>query len=389
MSSISKCQNLKQDRGKVVALIMAAGSGSRFGGEIPKQFCTIGGIVPIKEAVRLFLSLDFISGVICVIPESHRHTYVDLVADIADERLLPAVGGGETRQVSVLNGLRALERGSPDYVLIHDACRCYCSEKLICDIYGALLNGAEAVVPEIPPVDAVRHGGQYLDKQQVRLVQTPQGFRYEMILQLHKRYNNEQFADDASLCARAGVPVAAVQGEQSNRKVTYRNEVGTMEYRTGYGYDVHRFSDDPNRKLYLMGHLIDGYRGLEGVSDADGGIHSLVDAILGALCLGGIGSHFPSNDPSNKGVSSLVFLDYCREKLFENGADIVNIDTTIICEEPKISVYTSHMKKIISNCLKIEPAKINIKGKTTEGMGFEGRKEGIAAISVVMIRKRV
>ena len=161
------------------------------------------------------------------------------------------------------------------------------------------------------------------------------------------------------------------------------------ENRIGYGYDAHRFSDDTDRKLRLMGQFIEGYRGLAGISDADVGIHSLVDAILGALCLGDIGTHFPPSDPSNKDISSLVFLDYCREKLSDNRADIVNIDTTIICEKPKISVYTQHMKKIISHYLQIEPEIINIKGKTTEGMGFEGRKEGIAAISVVMIRKRV
>ena len=389
MSSISKCQSLKQDRGKVVALIVAAGSGSRFGGEVPKQFCTIDGIVPIKETVRLFLSQEFVSGVICVIPEKHRYTCECLVADIADERLLPTVIGGETRQISVANGLRSLKRPSPEYVLIHDACRCYCSAELVCNVYDELLCGAEAVIPEIESADAIRHGGKYLDKQQVRLVQTPQGFRYELILGLHERYKHEEFTDDASLCERAGIPITSVKGEQKNRKITYRNEIGMTENRIGYGYDAHRFSDDAARKLHLMGQFIEGYRGLAGISDADVGIHSLVDAILGALCLGDIGTHFPPSDPSNKDISSLVFLDYCREKLSENRADIVNIDTTIICEEPKISVYTPHMKKIISNCLKIEPAKININGKTTEGMGFEGRKEGIAAVSIVMIRKRV
>ena len=371
---------------RIFAIIVAAGYGQRFGGELPKQFCSISGFVPLEQSIKLFLSCEFISGVICVIPAGYLDTYSDLVTDISDSRLLSPVFGGDTRQKSVSCALEAIAEHHPDYVMIHDASRCYCSHSLLTRIYERIRLGLDAVVPVIPPVDSVRYDDIGVSRERIKLVQTPQAFRFDMIRRLHKKYADELVTDDASLCDLDGVKVDVVEGDRSNIKITYKSDIVFTTYRTGYGYDAHRFSNDPKRELYLMGVKIGEYRGLEGISDADVGIHSLVDAILGALCLGSIGEHFPAHDVSNNGIRSIIFLEHCKKFLEKAHAEIVNIDTTIVCEEPKISEYASDMKKIIADCLKIEHSIINIKGKTTEGMGFEGRKEGISATSLVTIR---
>ena len=371
---------------RVFAVVVAAGCGKRFGGKLPKQFCSIGGFVPLVQSVELFLKREFISGVVCVIPPGYVSTYSDLMASITDTRLLPPVFGGDTRQKSVYYGLEAIVGHHPSHVMIHDASRCYCCDAVLSRIYGCIKLGSEAVVPVIPPVDSVRCDGAAVSRDRIKLVQTPQAFRFETIRRLHKKYADRTVTDDTALCDFDGVSVDTVEGDRNNIKLTYRSDIIHAVSRTGYGYDAHRFSSNPARKLYLMGLEIAGYRGLEGISDADVGIHSLVDAILGALCLGSIGEHFPEHAQENKDISSSVFLEYCRKFLIQANADIVNIDTTIVCEKPRIADYSENMKKVIANCLKIDTAIINIKGKTTEGMGFEGRMEGISATSLVTIR---
>ncbi len=371
---------------RVFAVVVAAGCGHRFGGGPPKQFCSIGGVVPLMQSIRLFLECEFISGVICVIPSRYVNTYNDLVAGIVDSRLLQPVLGGDTRQQSVSCGLEAIAKYHPSHVMIHDASRCYCRSTVLSRIYERIKLGSEAVVPVISPVDSVRCDDKSVSRDRVKLVQTPQVFRFDTIRQLHKKYADRVVTDDAALCDLEGVIVDTVEGDRNNIKITYRSDVASTISRTGYGYDAHRFSDDPKRELYLMGVKIVGYCGLEGVSDADVGIHSLVDAILGALCLGSIGEYFSEHSPKNKGVRSAVFLEHCRKFLAQANADIINIDSTIVCEEPRISDYSENMKHVIADCLKINPLIINIKGKTTEGMGFEGRREGISATSLVTIR---
>ena len=391
MSSTSKFQNLKRDRDNpaIFTIIVAAGQGSRFGNETPKQFCDMGGFVPLRKVVGLFLSFDFIKGVLCVIPEGYRKRYNELLTDISDDRLLPFVYGGDTRQESVENGLKDLQKYTPEYVLIHDACRCYCSKEIIYNVCNGLFSGAEAVVPAIKSVDAVRYDGKSIDKNQVEFVQTPQGFRYDKISKLHEKYANKEFADDASMCDCEDIEVVTVSGSIKNKKITYKSDIESKVYRTGYGYDAHKFSADKNRALYIMGEKIDGFPGLDGVSDADVGVHSLVDAILGALCLGSIGEQFPEDNPKNRNIRSLIFLEHCRKLLLRNNANIMNIDTTIICELPKISRYAGNMRRNIARCLGITPSIVNIKGKTTEGMGFEGRREGISATSILTLMMKI
>ncbi len=387
MLSTNKFQSSKQDRDsfKIYVVIAAAGLGQRFDSSYPKQFLSTDGSSLIRKSVDLFLSNDNIDGVICIIPAGYYNEYFKIFENINDVRLLSPVVGGVFRKESVRNGLESLSNYHPDFVLIHDAARPYCSPQIIDDVITNLKNGEKAVVPAISSIDSVRIKGKSVDRNSIKLIQTPQGFDFNMILNLHKKYHDLSVSDDAALCDLEGIPVKLVDGDINNKKITYKTDVATC-FKTGFGYDVHKFSKDSNRKLILMGCEIPNSMGLDGVSDADVGIHSLIDAILGALGEGSIGELFPENDPQNQNADSKIFLVYCRNLLKKKKVIIVNIDTTIVCESPKISIFSQKMKGIIANCLDTDESFINIKGKTTEGMGFEGRREGISAYSIVTLK---
>lgn len=388
MLSIKRSLSIKQGRdNEVFVIIAAAGTSWRFGGGLPKQFYSIGGVSPLRRVIDLFLSLNFISGIVCVIPKGFEEKYKAIISDIKDSRLKGSIHGGSTRMESIRKGLKAIKSFSPKYILIHDAARCFCNSKIIENIYKKLESGAKAVLPTIRATDSVRFDGIGIDRNKVEFSQTPQGFEYDLIAGLHEKYKGKDFSDDVSLCDLEKIKVDTIPGDIANKKITFKSDiVEQRQTRTGFGYDAHKFSNDPTRKLFIMGKEIPNHKGLKGVSDADVGIHSLVDAILGALCAGSIGDHFPENDSKNKGADSKNFLIYCKELLSKRNAEIINIDTTIVCESPKISLYSNDMKEIIASCLEISGTIINIKGKTTEGMGFEGRKEGISAMSLITIR---
>jgi 2-C-methyl-D-erythritol 4-phosphate cytidylyltransferase/2-C-methyl-D-erythritol 2,4-cyclodiphosphate synthase len=363
---------------------MAAGAGRRFGRSLPKQFCRIDGDLPIRRSVRLFLSSSAIDAVVCVIPAGFEGLCNESLATIDDARLLRPVIGGPTRAMSVGLGLKAIDPLSPDFVLIHDAVRHSCTHSIIGEVIRNLRAGAEAVVPCVPATDSVRIRGGSVRKRDVDLIQTPQGFRFDMIRRLHERYEGLEADDDSSLCDLAGVTVTLIAGDRMNRKITFEED--SLSIRTGFGFDVHRFSQDDARKLYLMGVCIDGFRGLEAVSDGDVAIHSVVDGILGALAAGSIGEHFPETDSKWLGVSSRIFLKYCNGLLLQRRASVINIDVTIVCESPRISNYSDSMRGALSEDLDIDVSQVNVKGKTTEGLGFIGANEGISAYSIVTLR---
>ncbi|MDR2598106.1 MAG: 2-C-methyl-D-erythritol 2,4-cyclodiphosphate synthase [Holosporales bacterium] len=372
----------------IYVVIAAAGTGARCCGAIPKQFRIVAGRSVLEHAVRLFLPFPCVSGILCVIPDGFRGVYDGVLRGCGDSRLLQPIFGGASRFSSVKRGLDHLsELFTPDVVLIHDAARAFCPEPVIDRVLEAIRSpGALAVVPVIPSIDAVRISGNPTDKSQVNLVQTPQAFNFKLIHGLYNRLEEApEFSDDASLCDAAGVRVTIVDGHKSNKKITFPEDLEMTNFRTGFGIDAHRFSTDPTRGLFLMGIRIDEHLGLEGHSDADVGIHSLVDAILGALGAGDIGVHFPSTDPTWKSADSKIFLRYCRDLLNQRCSTINNIDVTIVCETPKITNHSSSMKREVSRCLDICEDIINIKGKTTEGMGFTDHREGIVVYSIVTI----
>jgi 2-C-methyl-D-erythritol 4-phosphate cytidylyltransferase/2-C-methyl-D-erythritol 2,4-cyclodiphosphate synthase len=235
----------------VCAIIAAAGWGRRFEKDVPKQFYKVDGESPIKRAVRALLSSAKIDGVLCVVPDGFRDLYYESVGAIEDARLMPPVTGGGTRCESVGIGLTSLLSSPPDFVLIHDAARCFCANRIVEEVIANLEGGEGAVVPCIPATDSVRVCGKHVARSEVMLAQTPQGFKYELIRNLHAKYRGCNADDDASLCDLENIEVKMISGDKSNKKITFKDDV--LSFRTGFGFDIHKFSTDSTRGLYLMG----------------------------------------------------------------------------------------------------------------------------------------
>ncbi|NQU61213.1 MAG: bifunctional 2-C-methyl-D-erythritol 4-phosphate cytidylyltransferase/2-C-methyl-D-erythritol 2,4-cyclodiphosphate synthase [Rhodospirillales bacterium] len=374
-----------------VALVVGAGEGRRFGGELPKQYCQLSGVPVMRRSLLAFLDHPEIDTVQAVIHPNHEDLYGEAAHGLT---LPPPVHGGVLRQDSVVRGLQSLMDLSPAKVLIHDAARPLVSGAVISRVLRALEESPGAV-PALPVVDTLKRGdGQTItatvSRQGLWRAQTPQGFRFEDILAAHQKAEGEELTDDAAVAERAGFAVAIVAGEEDNLKVTTPEDltraeriIGGGETRTGMGFDVHRFGE--GNQVMLCGIAIPHAFGLEGHSDADVGLHAVCDAILGAIGAGDIGSHFPPADPQWKGVSSEVFLRHASELLAAKGGRISNIDLTLICEEPKIGPRREAMTQKIAEILGIPSGRIGVKATTTERLGFTGRGEGIAAQAVATI----
>jgi 2-C-methyl-D-erythritol 4-phosphate cytidylyltransferase/2-C-methyl-D-erythritol 2,4-cyclodiphosphate synthase len=284
---------------------------------------------------------------------------------------------------------------SATHVLIHDGVRPFASDALFDRVISALSEGHLAVVPVLPVTDTVKivepEGvARTLPREQLRTVQTPQGFAREAITLAHRGF--PEASDDSHLVELAGYPVAFVEGELGNRKITYRSDLDAfreapqsvdhpLTIRTGLGFDSHRFSSDPTRALVLCGVRLDG-PGLEGHSDADVGLHALGDALLGACGLGGIGDHFPASDSRYRGADSMLLVTTSLERCASAGFRLVNADLTLICETPAIAPHRAEMEQLLSGRF---GAPISVKAKRTEGIGAIGRREGIAALASVLM----
>jgi len=371
---------------KTAALIVAAGSGkrARTGDATPKQYRRLGGKPLLRWAADAF----------------HGHSRIDSVCLVARGAESPSallcVGGGATRQESVRRGLEALAAQSPNRVLIHDGVRPFVSAALIERVADAL-DRADAVAPMLPVSDTLRRKtGDAFDpvsRDGLLRAQTPQGFRFDAILAAHRRFAQESVTDDFALAERAGLSLATVAGEEINMKITTAEDFILAEriaagmlgdVRAGTGYDAHRFGMGDH--VWLCGVRIAHDRGLEGHSDADVGLHALTDAILGALGAGDIGMHFPSNDERWRGAASHMFLTHAAELVRDRGAMIANIDVTLICEAPKVEPHRDAMRARIAEILDLNISRVSVKATTTDGLGFVGRREGIAAQATTTIR---
>jgi 2-C-methyl-D-erythritol 4-phosphate cytidylyltransferase/2-C-methyl-D-erythritol 2,4-cyclodiphosphate synthase len=281
-------------------------------------------------------------------------------------------------------------------VLIHDAARPLVSRAVIQRVIKGLDN-ADAVAPMIAVSDTLRRrlnsGFELLPRDELFRTQTPQGFRFSAILDAHRRFAGESLTDDIALAERAGLRVLAVEGEEINLKLTTAGDFDMAErlahpslpdVRTGSGFDVHRFTQGDH--IWLCGIRIPHEFGLEGHSDADAGLHALTDAVLGAIGAGDIGSHFPPSDERWRGAPSHIFLQHAASLVRELGGVIAHGDVTLICERPKVAPHRDAMKQRIAEILAISPARISVKATTTEGLGFTGRREGIAAQAIATIR---
>jgi len=381
---------------KTAALIVAGGRGIRTGSPIPKQYARIGGEMVLARTVRAFLAQPGIDAVQVVVGEGDADQYGAAVEGLDRSQLLPPVYGGLTRQASVHNGLEALKAYMPDRVLIHDAVRPFVTGDIIARVLEALAQ-APGAIAAMPVADTLKQAGAErriaatLDRSQVWRAQTPQGFRFPEILAAHDAAQAAGIAmtDDAAIAEWAGLPVTLVMGAERNRKLTTAEDLAMAddahipEMRVGQGFDVHRFA--PGDHVWLCGVKLAHTHALQGHSDADVALHALTDALLGAIGAGDIGQHFPDTDVRWKGAPSRLFLEEALRLVRAHGGSIGNVDVTILCETPKIAPHRAAMRRRIAEILGLEEVRVSIKATTTEGLGFTGRREGIAALATATV----
>lgn len=382
------------------ALIVAAGRGSRAGGEKPKQYQMLGGKPLLRHSIEVFLSHAAIARVSVVIHPDDSAAYAEAIRGLENEpRLAPPCLGGAARQDSVRLGLEALALIKPAAVMIHDAARPFIRQKSISALLE-MLKQAPGAILAIPVVDTLKRDDQGkarsgVERQGLWRAQTPQAFRFADILTAHRQAAGLALTDDAAVAEQAGLAVQLVAGSEENFKVTEPEDFARAErqlmmqradIRTGQGFDVHAFSDEPGRKLTIGGMVIPHDRGLAGHSDADVALHALTDAILGALGEGDIGQHFPPSDARWKNADSAAFLRHAVDLVTRRDGMISHCDITIICEAPKIGPHREAMRARIAGIMGLAPDRVSVKATTTEKLGFTGRREGIAAQAVATIR---
>ena len=371
---------------RVAALLVAAGTGTRFGAGQPKQFVPLAGKPVLRWAAEALAA------------------QVDLLLPVGDPTfLVPAleglsvlspIPGGPTRQDSVRLGLEALAARAPDIVLIHDAARPVIPPGTVAALLAALAHSPGAI-PAIPVADTLKraaHGriGTTVPREGLYRAQTPQAFHYPLLLTLH-RTAQPGATDDAAILEAAGHAVALIPGSEDNIKLTYKEDhvrlerilAPTLHARVGTGFDVHVLTE--GRPLILCGITVPHEKGLAGHSDADVGIHALCDAIYGALAEGDIGRHFPPSEATWKDADSARFLRHAAARIQARGGRLANADVTLICERPKVTPHAPAMISRLADLLGVDENQVSVKATTTERLGFPGRGEGIAAQAAVSI----
>ena len=370
----------------IAAILVAAGSGVRFGAVTPKQFLSVAGRPVIRWAAEaLAAETDLLQ------PVGEAGPIDAALAGIAH---LPVVPGGATRQDSVRAGLEALARHSPDIVLVHDAARPMIPPGTISALLAAL-ETAPGAIPAVAVADTLKRStdgliSETVSRDNLFRAQTPQAFRYLALLAAH-RSGLTGTTDDAALLEATGGKIRLVPGSDDNIKLTYPEDSVRLQRilgerlipRVGSGYDVHVLQT--GRKLFLCGIEVPHTHGLGGHSDADVGIHALCDAIYGALAEGDIGRHFPPSDNSFKDMDSARFLAHAAGRIAARGGVLANADITLICERPKIAPHAAAMMARLADILGVDPGRISVKATTTEKLGFTGRGEGIAAQAVATV----
>ena len=382
----------------IAAVVVAAGRGLRAGGSLPKQYRPILGATALRKSLALMAEHEAVTLVQPVIHADDRDFYEQSSAELG---VLPPVNGGGTRQASVRAGLHALSVRAPKIVLIHDAARPFASPALVSRAIAAA-DQALAAVPVLPLADTVKTVDEMgrvtgtLDRSRLRLVQTPQAFDFAALFDAHARAlaaGRDDFTDDAALAEWAGMTVATFEGETANVKLTTPEDFARAEHaelamlgdvRTGFGTDVHQFCEGDH--IWLGGVRIAHTRGVTGHSDADVVLHSLVDAILGAISDGDIGVHFPPSDPQWRGVSSDRFLTFAVERVRARKGLIAHLDVTVVCEAPRIGPHRDTMRARIAEIAGISPQRVAVKATTSEKLGFTGRGEGIVAFATATVR---
>ena len=374
------------------ALIVAAGKGERLGGGLPKQYRLLGGKPVVRRAVEALRSHPAIAKVRVVIGSGQQALASEALTGIDVGELIE---GGSERADSVRAGLAQVEG---DAVLIHDAARPFCPPHVI-DRLIAPLEFFDGAAPVLGVGDTLARASDRLeepvDRSGVVRVQTPQAFRLGSIRSAYESWSGEAPTDETTVARAAGLKVAAVQGDRALEKITTADDFARAEEwlasrltpRTGIGFDVHAFAGEG--PIMMGGIAIPHPRGLAGHSDADVVLHAITDALLGAAGLGDIGEHFPPSDPQWKGASSDLFLSHAASLIRDRGGIVDHVDCTIICEEPKVGPHRLEMRRKVAATLQLKEEQVSIKATTTEGLGFTGRREGIAAQAVASIRLEI
>lgn len=388
----------------IAALIVAAGRGARVGGAIPKQYRIVAGKTVLAHTLKAFGAVESIDRILTVIHPDDSAEYETAAREsaVAAQRLSSA-SGGAARQASVRLGLEALAAsGFPadGLVLIHDAARPFASEALLSRaILAAARHGAVIPVLAVPDTLAIvdsegRLTGNH-DRTTARTVQTPQAFRFGLILDAHRRAaadGRENFTDDAGLAAAYGSTVHTFMGDAALFKITEERDFLRAEQhlaplaretRTGIGYDVHAFTEGDH--VWLGGVKIPHSQALLGHSDADPVLHALTDALLGTIGDGDIGMHFPPSDEKWRGAASHLFLADAARRVTERGGRIVSVDCTVVCEAPKVGPHRAALQAEIGRILGLSAERVGVKATTSERLGFTGRREGIAAIAIASV----
>jgi len=368
-------------------IIVAAGRGTRAGGDVPKQWQMLAGRPVLAQTLAAFQGMQRV----LVIHPDDRPQAEALATDAE------IVEGGATRDQSVRNALEALAGRGMTRVLIHDGARPLVSPMVIARVLAAL-DTAPAAAPALAVTDALWTGVQgrvsgTQDRSGLYRAQTPQGFHFDAILAAHRAHAGSA-ADDVEVARGAGLDVAIVEGEENNLKLTFPGDFAraeailkgrSMDIRLGNGYDVHAFCEGDH--VWLCGVKVPHGKGLLGHSDADVGMHALTDAIYGALAEGDIGRHFPPTDPQWKGAASHIFLRHAADLARSRGFQISNCDVTLICERPKIGPHAAAMQAALAEIMGIEVGRVSVKATTSERLGFTGREEGIASIATATLVK--
>lgn len=381
-----------------VALIVAAGKGSRFGGKTPKQYLKLFDKTVLRQSIEEFSSHSEIDAVRVVILPEHKKHYQEAVRGL---KILPPVMGDKNyRQQSVRKGLESFKNLKPENILIHDAARPMVSQKIISSVIKKLQKHV-AVIPIMPVNDTIKKisGAKVqstIPRENLVYAQTPQGFDFLTILNSHHKNKNKIFSDDASLLEAEGIKITTVKGEENNFKITSKDDLMRAKNlfkessvtKVGFGIDAHAFGKVQGHGYHVMlcGIPVVFARELIGHSDGDVGLHAIVDSILGALGEGDIGEHFPSGDKKLRGADSAIFIKHANKLLREKHGKIVHVDVTIIAESLKVSPHRDAMRDRIANLLNLPKHSVSVKATSTDKLGFIGRDEGIAAQAVTTIQ---
>jgi 2-C-methyl-D-erythritol 4-phosphate cytidylyltransferase/2-C-methyl-D-erythritol 2,4-cyclodiphosphate synthase len=377
---------------KTAAIIVAAGTGARSGSAVPKQYAPLGGRAVLAHSYDALRRHPAIDRVVVVIGAGQETALKDAIGDVEH------VTGGATRRRSVLAGLEALG-ADVEHVLIHDAARPFLSAAVIDSLLTAL-DTRDGAVPALPLADTLARDtalsgtllGGTVSRDGLHRIQTPQAFRYPVVLAAHRNWRGDEPTDDAQMVRAAGGAVALVPGDPMLEKITHPADFAaadarleaTLRTRMATGFDVHRL--EVGEELWLGGVLIPHDKGLSGHSDADVALHAITDALLGTIAAGDIGTHFPPSDPQWRGADSAQFLQHAAILITDRGGIIDFIDLTLICEEPKVGPHRVAMRDRIADLLRLKPGQVSIKATTTERLGFTGRGEGIAAQAAATVR---